>query len=86
MIKFLTAAAMSLWAVSVMAEIVVKSCDATIVAKENHGSMIIECGVGEAARISIGHDIDGGVFSLDNALLAVYGVPKKVDGNYPQVT
>ncbi|WP_157259214.1 hypothetical protein [Burkholderia ubonensis] len=34
----------------------------------------------------IDHDIDGGVFSLDDSLMIVYGVPKKISRQYPQKT
>jgi hypothetical protein len=85
--RYFLIAAMFLWSASTMAEAVVKSCDATFsAASNNHGSMIIENNGKITGKVRLDHDIDGGVFSLDDSLLVVYGLPKRVSRKYPQAT
>jgi hypothetical protein len=69
------------------AEVSISSCDGKYVAAENlTGKLLLKKGTSTIDLSQIDHFISGGVFSLDNSLLVVYGPPKRVDPTYPQVT
>lgn len=66
------------------AEVIV-SCDRAVSARiEKSGVLVFERDGGTTAAAKIDHDIVGGAFSVDKAMLAVYGVPNKIDAKYPQ--
>ncbi|MDR5800877.1 hypothetical protein [Caballeronia sp. LZ001] len=66
---------------------IVSSCDGGYSAK-NHGRgrLIVEHGEKKIGSAHIDHAIDGGTFSLDDSILVLFGLPKKLDTHYPQVT
>lgn len=69
------------------AGITIKSCDGTYTAKVDVlGTLVIQRDTRKVNLIKINHDVSGGVFSLDNSLVIVYGLPNKIDPAYPQVT
>ncbi|WP_157381419.1 hypothetical protein [Burkholderia ubonensis] len=86
MSRYIFVIAMLLWAGRAGAEIEVKSCDNMFSAKSSRGSMVIEHAGKVVGTAKIDHDIDGGAFSLDDSLMIVYGVPKKISRRYPQRT
>jgi hypothetical protein len=76
-----------LWAGMARAGVIVKSCDGEYTARIDHsGTMLVERGKLTVKYIKIDHDISGGVFSRDDSLLIVYGLPNKIDARYPQTT
>ncbi|WP_157655332.1 hypothetical protein [Burkholderia ubonensis] len=86
MSRYIFVIAILLWVGSAAAEIEVKSCDNMFSAKSSHGSIVVERAGKVVGTAKIDHDIDGGVFSLDDSLMIVYGVPKKINRQYPQRT
>ncbi|AJX14348.1 hypothetical protein [Burkholderia ubonensis] len=86
MSRYIFVIAILLWVGSAAAEIEVKSCDNMFSAKSSHGSIVVERAGKVVGTAKIDHDIDGGVFSLDDSLMIVYGVPKKISRQYPQRT
>lgn len=73
-------------ATSVTAETLIKSCDAVFSAKSVNGSIVIKREGKIVGMSKIDHEVDGGVFSMDDSLLMVYGFPKNVSGKNPQRT
>lgn len=66
---------------------VVSSCDGRYLAADIvRGRITIEKDGKNVGSVNVGHAIHGGVFSLDDSMLVVFGLPKKLDVNYPQVT
>ncbi|MCA7999696.1 hypothetical protein [Burkholderia metallica] len=51
----------------------IKSCDAVFSAKSSHGSIVIERAGKVVGAAKIDHEVEGGVFSMDDSLLIVYG-------------
>nr|WP_141661981.1 hypothetical protein [Burkholderia ambifaria] len=65
---------------------VVSSCDGRYLATDVvRGRMAIEKDGKNFGSAKVGHAIHGGVFSLDNSMLVVFGLPNKIDVSYPQV-
>jgi patatin-like phospholipase/acyl hydrolase len=70
-----------------MAAVTIKSCDTEISARiAAPGIMYLERSGRNIGKTSIDHNIDGGVFSSDGSLLIVFGIPNRVNREYPQVT
>ncbi|WP_155836893.1 hypothetical protein [Paraburkholderia mimosarum] len=83
--KYLLLALMAMFIGDVRAA-VVSSCDGDYSARnDGRGQMIVEHDGRNIGSAHIGHAIDGGVFSLDNSILVLFGLPKKIDSRYPQV-
>ena len=75
------------WTELAAAGVTIRSCDETYTAKiDVRGTLVIKRDTRIVNSIKIDHDVLGGVFSLDNSLLIVYGAPNKIDPVYPQVT
>lgn len=70
----------------VMAETAIESCDALFSAKSSHGLLIIERAGQVVGTSKVGHEIEGGVFSNDDSLLIIYGLPRNVSRRSPQRT
>ncbi|MFL9877150.1 hypothetical protein PQR63_02055 [Herbaspirillum rhizosphaerae] len=84
--RFLIIFIFSMWAELAMAGIIVTSCDGSHKAKINtKGALLVKSDKGIEKSIKMDHNISGGLFSLDNSLLIVYGLPDKIDPTYPQV-
>ncbi|MDN7929662.1 hypothetical protein QZM52_00015 [Burkholderia metallica] len=64
----------------------IKSCDAVFAAKSSHGSIVIERAGKVVGAAKIDHEVEGGVFSMDDSLLIVYGFPKDLNIESPQGT
>ncbi|WP_143037262.1 hypothetical protein [Paraburkholderia tuberum] len=66
---------------------VVSSCDGNYLAMDDvRGQVTIKHDGRNIGLAKIDHAIRGGVFSLDGSMLVVFGLPTKIDANYPQVT
>lgn len=66
---------------------VVTSCDGNYLAKiNNRHEMVVERGGQRVGAMKIDHAIDGGVFSFDDSILIIFGLPNKIDVRSPQVT
>ncbi|MGZ2747637.1 hypothetical protein [Burkholderia stagnalis] len=65
---------------------IVTSCDGGYVAKigDRHEMVVSRRGQ-RVATMKVDHHIDGGVFSLDDSVLVVFGLPFRVDPRFPQV-
>lgn len=65
---------------------IVTSCDGRYVAKigDRHEMVVSRRGQ-RVATMKVDHHIDGGVFSLDDSVLVVFGIPFRVDPRSPQV-
>ncbi len=64
---------------------VVVSCDGAYHAGvSKRGVLIIAGKGGGSASLKIGHRVDGGKFSQDDAYLVLYGIPFKVSATSPQ--
>ncbi|WGS46215.1 hypothetical protein LFL97_34865 [Burkholderia sp. JSH-S8] len=65
---------------------IVTSCDGRYVAKigDRHEMVVLRRGQ-RVATMKVDHHIDGGVFSLDDSVLVVFGLPFRVDPRSPQV-
>lgn len=84
--KYLAALLFLICVGNVSAEIV-SSCDRRYLATDvAHDRIEIKKDGKNVGSVNVGHAIQGGVFSLDGSMLVVFGVPKKLDVNYPQVT
>jgi hypothetical protein len=65
---------------------VIHSCAGGYSAMEDgHERMIIARNGRNIRSMKIDHVVDGGVFSFDNAVLAVFDLPNKVNVDAPQV-
>ncbi|MGY4728480.1 hypothetical protein [Burkholderia pyrrocinia] len=64
---------------------VVRSCDGRYSAEAaGRTEMLIKRDGKKMGMVKIDHDIDAGVFSLDERSLVVYGMPSKIDLRSPQ--
>ena len=68
------------------AEVVIKSCNSMYSVKSGRESIVVERAGKVVGGAKIDHDIEGGVFSMDDSLIVVYGLPKKISKRYPQTT
>lgn len=65
----------------------IQSCDGLYAAKmDGNGVLLINHGFRRFASKRIDHNLSGGVFSLDNSILIVFGSPRNVNSKGPQVT
>ncbi|WP_133303060.1 hypothetical protein [Cupriavidus lacunae] len=63
------------------------SCDGLYVAKvDGAGVLVIDRSSRRFVSRRMDHNVSGGVFSLDNSLLILFGAPIAIDPNVPQVT
>ena len=53
------------------AEAVIKSCDSTYSVKSGRESIVVEHAGEVVGAAKIDHDMEGGVFSMDNSLIVV---------------
>ncbi|WP_141685011.1 MULTISPECIES: hypothetical protein [Burkholderia cepacia complex] len=64
---------------------VVRSCDGRYSAEAaDRAEMLIKRNGKKVGIVEINHDIDAGVFSLDERIFVVYGMPRKIDHRSPQ--
>ncbi|MBN3731512.1 hypothetical protein [Burkholderia sp. Tr-20390] len=84
--QYVFAVSVMMLAANATAETMIKSCDALFSAKSSHGSIVIERAGKVVGKSKIDHEVDGGVFSMDDSLLMVYGFPKKISRRNPQRT
>lgn len=84
--RYVFAVAILLWACKAIAEVEIKSCDSVYSAKYRQGSLVIERLGKPIGSKKIDHVINGGIFSRDDSLIVVYGMPRKVSRRNPQKT
>lgn len=71
---------------NLLASDLIKSCDGEFTAAlKTKTTVLIKSKGKPVGYAKIDHQLDGGVFSLDNSFFVAYGIPNVVDRRYPQV-